>query len=53
MRLSSMKSAASMEPNRIQNAQQPDAERPQIIFFGGVVAHLVDLRVDRAVKFNG
>src|SRR5208282_1244036 len=37
----------------IRNAQQSNAEGAQIIFFGGIFAHLVDLRVDAAIKFNG
>jgi len=34
-------------------AQQSNAESPQIIFLPGVPAHLVDLRVNPAIKFNG
>jgi hypothetical protein len=37
----------------IRNSQQSNAEGPQIIFFGGIFAHLVDLRVNAAIKFNG
>jgi hypothetical protein len=35
--------------HRIRNAQQSKAEGAQIIFFGGIFAHLVDLSVDAAL----
>ena len=39
--------------HRIRNPQQMYTESSQIIFFGGISAHLVDLRVDPAVELNG
>ena len=42
-----------LQHHRIRNAQQSNAEGPQIIFFGGIFAHLVDLRVNAAIEFNG
>ena len=39
--------------HRIRNAQQTYTESSQIIFFDGVSAHLVDLRMDAAIEFYG
>jgi hypothetical protein len=39
--------------HRIRNAQQSNAEGPQIIFFGSIFAHLIDLSVDAAIEFKG
>jgi hypothetical protein len=39
--------------HRIRNAQQSNTESSQTIFFGGISAHLVDLRVNAAIEFNG
>jgi hypothetical protein len=32
---------------------RPDAERPQVILFDGVFAHLIDLRVNATVDLKG
>ena len=40
------------QDQRIRNAQQANAEGPQIILFGGIFAHLTDLRVNAAIEFN-
>ena len=37
----------------VGNAQQLNAECAQMIFFLGVPAHLVDLRMNASIKFNG
>ena len=37
----------------VRNTQQAYAESPQMIFLRGVPAHLVDLRMNPAVQFNG
>jgi hypothetical protein len=42
-----------LQHHRIRNPQQTDAHRLQIILFGGIFAHLVDLRVNAAIEFNG
>ena len=37
----------------VGNPQQSNAEGPQTVFFGGIIAHLVDLRVNPAIELNG
>ena len=41
------------EHHGIRNAQQPYADHPQIIFFPRISAHLANLGVNTAIKFNG
>jgi hypothetical protein len=42
-----------LENHCIWNAQQPYAKSAQMVFFRGVPAHLIDLRMNAAVEFDG
>jgi hypothetical protein len=42
-----------LQNHGVRNAQQSYAESPQMIFFLGVPAYLVDLRMNAAIKLNG
>jgi hypothetical protein len=41
-----------LQHQSIRNSQQPDADGPQVIFFGGVSPHLTWLRVNTTIQFD-
>ena len=42
-----------LQNHGVRNAQQSYAQSPQMIFFRGVPAHLIDLRMNAAIELNG